>query len=363
MTRSTVALFNMLEGLYPVRNVLAVGDPNVHQIDGTWTMFLGGFTTRFRVSLFSATLPFGAPLSSNEWTLTTQPGRPHRALPIVADPPKGQWDHHGMHTPAYVEGRTSKGAPERRIYYAGRSSAAHFGPDSRYAIGLLRQVAGRWVRHGPPVHVGTPERPSVLEPLIRFDDGRWRLWYLSTVSEPGPGELPDYRIEYTESADGISGWSPPRVFFPTEDGYFDGCVQRVDDHFEMIVARGTNLHGTPGYPAQGLWFLDSVTGSGDRADWASTPVRLLDTDVDAMPWFANGSLGPSFHYGDTDADRDTMYVFFTGTHAKVNWFATAARRIARLQRPPIPAPFHLTTGRMAFERPRRDPLPRPEGAD
>lgn len=354
MTRSAVAFFDMLEGLSPVTNVIGVGDPNVHKIDGRWTMFLGGFTTRLRVSLLSATLPAGAPLSSNEWTLTTQPGRPYRALPIVANPPRGQWDQYGMHTPAYVEGHTAAGGPDRRIYYAGRSSAAHFGPSSRYAIGVLRQVAGRWVRHGPPVHVGTPERPSVLEPLIRFDDRRWRLWYLSAVGEPGPGELPDYRIEYIESADGISGWSAPRVFFTSEDGFFDGFVQRVDDRFEMIVARGTNLHGTPNYPAQGLWFLDSATGSGDRADWTSSPVRVLDADIDALPWFANGSLGPSFHYGDTDIDRDTLYVFFTGTHTTTNWFTTAARRLATLRRPPVPAPFYLTTGRIALARPGRD---------
>jgi hypothetical protein len=325
-------------------------------------MFPGGFTTRLRVSLLSATLPPGAPLSSNEWTLTTQPGRPHRAMPIVADPPGGQWDRYGMHTPAYVEGRTAAGTAERRIYYAGRSSVAHVGPGSRYAIGVLRQVAGRWVRHGPPVHVGTPTRPSVLEPLIRFDDGRWRLWYLSTVGEPGPGELPDYRIEYTESIDGLSGWSPPCVFFTSEDGFFDGSVQRIDDHFEMVVARGTNLHGTPDYPAQGLWYLDSTTGSGERSDWTSRPIRLLDTDVDALPWFANGSLGPSLHYGDTGTDRDTMYVFFTGTRAKTNWFTTASRRLLARKRPPIPAPFQLTTGRIALERPRRPSAAQPTEA-
>ncbi len=53
----------------------------------------------------------------------------------------------------------------------------------------------------------------------------------------------------TESADGISGWGPPRPFFTSADGFFDGFVQRINNHFEMVVARGPNLHNTPDYPA------------------------------------------------------------------------------------------------------------------
>ncbi len=55
----------MLKGLAPVRGVLGLSDPDVHWIDGRWTMFLGGFTTRFRNSLFTAVLPLGAPLASD----------------------------------------------------------------------------------------------------------------------------------------------------------------------------------------------------------------------------------------------------------------------------------------------------------
>lgn len=144
---------------------------------------------------------------------------------------------------------------------------------------------------------------------------------------------------------------PPRTFFDSDDGFFDGDVQRVGDRYQMIVARGTNLHGTPGYPAQGLWWLDSATGSGLRSDWTDTPVRLLDTDADPVPWFGNGTLGPSFHYGDTAADRDTLYVFCTGTHTRFRWLPVAAARLIRGHQPPVPAPFHLTTGRIALRRP------------
>lgn len=63
--------FDMLRGLAPVRNVLGLSDPDVHRIDGRWVMFLGGFTTRLRVSLFTAVLPEGAPLASDGWALVT----------------------------------------------------------------------------------------------------------------------------------------------------------------------------------------------------------------------------------------------------------------------------------------------------
>ncbi len=359
---TAVPLFSMIDGLRPVRNLIGVSDPDVHRIDGRWTMFLGGFTTGLRVGLFSAALPPGAPLSSLQWALTTQPGAPGRALPIVDNPPRGAWDRPGMHTPCYVEGETADGEPERRIYYAGRCSRAVTGPSSRYAIGVLRQIGGRWVRHGPPVLTGTAERPSALEPTVRFDRGVWRMWYQSTVGEPGPGEQPDYRICCTESADGLSGWSPPRPFSGTDDGFFDCAVRPVSDRFEMVVARGTNLHGTSDYPEQGLWWLDSATGSGSRAEWTATPLRLLDADRTPLPWLGNGTLGPSFHYGDTEADRTTLYVFCTGTHVRRRWLEHAARQLAAGRRPPVPAPFHFTTGRLAFPDVPRVPA-RPAGPE
>lgn len=359
---AAVPLFSMIDGLRPVTNVIGVSDPDVHRIDGRWTMFLGGFTTGLRVGLFSAALPLGAPLSSVQWKLTTQPGAPGRALPIVDDPPRGAWDRPGMHTPCYVQGETADGEPERRIYYAGRCSRAHTGRTSRYAIGVLRQIGGRWVRYGPPVLTGTTERPSALEPTVRFDRGVWRMWYQSTAGQPGPGERPDYRISYVESADGLSGWSPPRPFFSTDDGFFDCAVRPVDDRFGMVVARSSNLHGTPEYPGQGLWWLDSETGSRSRTEWTTAPLRLLDADRALLPWLGSGTFGPSFHYGDTGADRDVLYVFCTGTHTRSRWLEHAGRQLAAARRPPVPAPFHFTTGRLAFADTRR-PTARPGGPE
>lgn len=355
-------LFDMFDGLHPIRNVWGLSDPDVHWIDGRWTMFLGGVTPRLRVLLFTAALPAGAPLSCDDWSLVTVPGNPRRAAPVAPAPPKGLWDSRGMHTPSYVRGRVQGGPEEERIYYAGQSSRSVTGRKSRYSIGFLTRTPDGWRRHGAPVHVGTHERPSVMEPLVRYDDGLWRMWYLSTPHEVGRGEMPDYRLEYVEGTDGVT-WSTPRVLFSTEDGYFDNAVLKVDDHYEMVVARGTNLHGTPDFPAQGLWWLRSPRPSGSREEWTRTPVRLLDTDVDPSPWFGDGGCGPSFHYGDTDADRNTMYVFFTGTRARTPWWKAALHRLSLRRGLPMPTPFHLATGRISLPgfRPRtgEDPPPSP----
>lgn len=352
-TRSAgaVAFFDMLTGLRPVRNVWGLSDPDVHKIDGRWVMFLGGFTNRFKVSLFSATLPLGASLTSDQWSLVTEPNRPSHALTLTPDADKGQWDGRGMHSPSWVRGLLPDGTENERIYYAGRSSRSITGRDSRYAIGYLHRTPSGWLRHGPPVHTGTSARPSVLEPLVRYDDGLWRMWYLSAISEVGRGELPDYQLKYVESDDGTSGWSSPQVLFSTKDGYFNCAVQQVDDHYEMVVARGTNLYGTPDFPPQGLWWLRSPRPTGRRADWTREPVRLLDAAVDPQPWFASGVCSPSFHYRETDADREMMHVFCTGTYAKTSWLKTTIARLAHGRRPPVPAPYYLATGQITVLAP------------
>lgn len=72
-----------------------------------------------------------------------------------------------------------------------------------------------------------------------------------------------------------------------------------------------NMFGTPGFPSQGLWWLASESPSGHREEWTAPPVQLLDADHGAH-WYASGTYGPSIAYGDTPADCDTLYVFFTG---------------------------------------------------
>ncbi|GAB2690018.1 hypothetical protein GCM10027089_09320 [Nocardia thraciensis] len=89
-----------------------------------------------------------------------------------------------------------------RIYYAGRANSKHYGPGSRYAIGVLERRGSEWVRRDAPVIVGDVRRRSVLEPSVVYADGCFRMWYLATPREIGPGERPDYELRYTQSEDG-----------------------------------------------------------------------------------------------------------------------------------------------------------------
>lgn len=148
----------------------------------------------------------------------------------------------------------------------------------------------------------------------------------------------------------MSGWSTPKVLFTVEDGIFDNAVTQVGEGYEMVVARGGDLYDTPGFPPQGMWWLSSQRPSGDRRDGTSTPAQILDASDAPLPWYANGAFGPSVNYGDTEADRDVMYVFFTGVHARTNWARLAARRLLRLRKPPVPAPFYFAVGRMECRR-------------
>lgn len=346
----TVKYFDMTEGIAPVRNIVGLGDPDVHKIGDRWVMFLGGATTNlFKVNLFCATLPPGAPLNSNDWSLITSGTRPRVARSLVAQPASGSWDAYGLHTPSYVRGIDPARGEQERVYYSGRSSRSSTGPTSRFAIGYLERSPVGWARYGEPVLTGTPDRPSVLEPIVRYYQGKWRMWYLSTSHEAGPGEQPDHQLEYVESDDGTTGWSAPKVLFTTADGFFDNDVIEVDGGYEMVVARGHNLFDTPNFPRQGMWWLSSRYASGNRADWTSEPVRLLD-DTDPLPWYANGAFGPSLRYGDTDADRDTLYVFFTGVYSKLNWPGVAIKRVLGRKKPPVPAPFYFAVGRMQCSR-------------
>lgn len=345
----------MTEGMAPVRNVVGLGDPDVHKIGDRWVMFLGGATTNlFKVNIFCAALPPGAPLSSNDWSLICREKHPSLANPLVAQPARSSWDAYGLHTPSYVRGIDPLRGEQERVYYSGRSSRSSTGPTSRFAIGYLERTPVGWVRHGEPVLTGSPDRPSVLEPLVRYYQGKWRMWYLSTPHEAGPGEQPDHRLEYVESDNGTDAWSTPQILFTTAEGFFDNDVIEVDGGYEMVAARGHNLYGTPNFPRQGLWWLSSAHASGDRADWTSHPMQLLD-DTNALPWHANGAFGPSLRYGDTDTDRDTLYVFFTGTYQKINWPVIATRRMLKLHKPPVPAPFYFAVGCMQCSRPPNCP--------
>lgn len=334
-------LFSMLGDPRPKHGLIGVSDPDVHRRGNGWSMFLGAFTSRFVVRIVEARLPEGASIADDRWAFVT--GKQGRAVVVGAPSHRSAWDAAGMHTPSYVVGRSGD-RPVERIYYAGRRSPKITGPESRYAIGYLERTDGEWHRREAPVLTGDDSRPSALEPFVIHENGRWRMWFLSAIGEVGRGEQPDYRLRYTESGDG-EHWSGPEPFASVDEGYFDNSVMSSSDAWQMILARGTNLHGTRPYPSQGLWISSSASDPRGRAGWTQ-PQRLLDTDRGAEPWFAGGVCGPA---AVTDGG-DTLHVFATGTHSPIGWWRASLGRLRRGRSLPAPAPYFLTTGRFTFRR-------------
>lgn len=334
-------VWDMVDGPMP-RGLLGVGDPDLHVVDGVPTMFLGGFSTGFRNRLYRARPAPGGGLDSARWVIDADARGRARAL--VADPPRDGWDRAGMHTPSFVPAVDGRPA---LMYYTGRASLKHYGARSSYAIGVLEERDGRWVRREEPVLRGSAPRTSVLEPLVVHDRGRYVMWFQANPHEIGPGELPDYEIRVAESADGLT-WSAPRVFAGPEEGFFDNAVHRVGDRWAMVLARGSNLHGTPRFPRQGLWVATAREASPVRADW-SAPVRVLDTDLPGTPeWMARGVYGPALHglgdAGDSGDSGDAVLVY-TATREAPGWAAFNARRLLRGRSPVVPSPFYLAVGR------------------
>jgi hypothetical protein len=349
---TATVLFDMTAGI-GVANVLGVGDPDVHFIDGQWTMFLGGFTTGFAVRIFEARLPTGHELDSDDWRLTTMGGRSRRAAALFNPPRLGAWDSHGTHTPSYVRARPVDGSVLERIYYAGRSTVRNGGPRSRYSIGVAERIGGPWRRYPRPVLVGDGSRRSVFEPLVRYQDGLWKMWFQRAPHEVGRGEQPDYELCYTESADGIGGWSPPKVVFGSDEGYFDNSVQALDGGFEMLLARGSNLYGTSPYPPQGIWWVRAKSATPIRSAWTRDPVPILDAESDPPAWLSRGAFGPDFQYGRRVHDSATLYVFTSGTSAAPPWPRLVLTRLRERRLPPIPVPFALAVGRLTIPNARQ----------
>jgi hypothetical protein len=263
---------------------------------------------------------------------------------LVEQPPKGSWDAFGLHSPSYVEGPST-----RRVYYAGRGGKSVTDNTVPYAIGVLEWPGSGWERRPEPVLRGTATFPNVLEPKVRYLDGKWRMWYAATPVEAGKNVLPVYEVRYVDSDDGLT-WSEPRVFFSTDEGFYDGVVWTGDTGgYEMLTCRSTNLYARPDFPKQGLWWLSSDRPSGRRADWTSDPVLLLDAD-DGAEWYGNGIFGPTVAYPDTGEKHDTIYVFFAGVTRDRSWWRTTLRRARSLKPPPVPAPYFFTIGRAELRR-------------
>lgn len=338
----------MLDG-HPMRNLLGHGDPCVAHVDGRWTMFVGGFQLDFRNNLFRLELPAEDELDSPRWRFVGEPGRPRRARPLVSQPAKGAWDHHGLHTPSHVRGQVG-GREVERIYYAGRGSSRVVDNVVPYAIGVLTRDGDGWRRHDAPVLQGTPGRPNVLEPKATWLAGKWRVWYASTPQEAGKTAPVRYRIEYVESDDGLTGWSTPVTVFDEDEGYYDAAVTAWPDapgRHAMVLTRSTNLYGRRPFPEQGMWLAHGGSDFAARAGWVVDPAPLLRCGEDTPAWYRHGPFGPSlvFPRARTAAGADAC-IFFSGVDARRNWPRLALRNLLRGKLPPPPAPFHFTLGRL-----------------
>jgi hypothetical protein len=170
------------------------------------------------------------------------------------------------------------------------------------------------------------------------------MWYLATPHEVAPGEQPDYELRCVTSPNGLDGWSAPTRFAAPAEGFFDIALARAPAGWTMVLAAGTNLHGTRPFPPQGLWLMTAASASPQRSAW-SAPVRILDTDgPDTPEWMGAGVCDPALRI----ADDGSLVVFVTGTRRHEPWTRLACQRIRRLQRPPVPAPFQLATGVLTF---------------
>lgn len=339
-TTRPAIIYNMLEGYNPITNLIGTGDPNVHYIDGQWHMFLGGFQRNFKNNIFCATLSKGHSLGDAlKWHINTDPSNPKKALSLVPQPPKGGWDSYGLHEPNYVEGKNPDGSPCYRIYYTGRGSKNEHGKGTSFAIGFIEKTADGWRRHPSPIITGDERNLSVLGPKVIHDEGKWKMWYRATPYETIKGKYPKTEIYYSESTDGVSGWSKPTVFFAREDEVSHAFVAKINDGYHMLTTASPNqCHEKPS-PEQRLRLFSTTKASGNRNDWTEDAAHLLDADGGA-DWYANGFFGASMCQDETAA----YYVFFSGVHLHINWFVYAIKRLVRFKKPPFPAPFYFTIG-------------------
>ncbi|GHC65081.1 hypothetical protein GCM10010136_07570 [Limoniibacter endophyticus] len=338
-------IFSMLDGYTGANNFLGTGDPNVCLFDGRWRMYLGGFHRGFKNNLFEATLPPGmGPAETTDWTFTKQEGDPKSAKMLVPQPPKGAWDHYGLHEPCHVIGPVSSGdEPVRRIYYTGRASSETTGTEGQFSIGFLEWNQTGWQRHPEPIMSGRGEMRSALGPKVIYADEKWRMWFRMAPHEPAKGIPPRSQIFYSESDDGVTNWSEPTPFSEEADLISHAYVTRLEDGYCMVLTRVPNLHGEDFYPPQQILLSFSATPSGTPDDW-SEPVPVLDA-AGGPDWYADGFFGSSIV-----EINGRLEIFFTGVARHRTWLARAFERLLRLRKPPIPAPYFFSIGRMTIAR-------------
>ncbi|HEY4088537.1 MAG TPA: hypothetical protein VGM43_21550 [Bryobacteraceae bacterium] len=299
-------------------------DPSVVYRNGCWWMCVAGQAECYGPpDLFSASLPPGAPLSAHGWALTRDASG---ALTPLARRDRSQaWDGNGgRHGPSYVRGWD----PHRRewverIYYAG--AADHIG--GPYTIGYLEWDGAGWIARSEPVFraVEEWERGSVYEPNLIYHNGKWKMWYVAGANRD------DYLIHgYSESEDGISGWSVHSIFAQAEMKMFDFCVRQRGAGFEAVFSR-VWVKGGASPSETGLWWCRTPMPSSRLSDWGQ-PVQIMTAED--RGWHS-GPFKPSLAF-DEQEDANAL-VFFGGMYRTSD---------------PGPFPFAFTLGclEMAFSR-------------
>ena len=64
---------------------------------------------------------------------------------------------------------------------------------------------------------------------------------------------------------------------------------------------------------------------------------------------ARGTYAPALAVTETNSDSTQAAVLFTGTRAAPSWPRLALHQLARLRRPPVPAPFYLATAAITVD--------------
>ena len=298
-------IFDPKDGFGLLTDPVVATDSSVAKRGNRWWMYVAGpVHGKESIQLFSASLPEGAPLRANGWTLTPRPDDPTKVELLAGQEASHAWDlKGGRHCPSYVRGwDPDRGIWTERIYYAG-GAANVWGP---YTIGYLEWDGESWVDQPAPVFSANEdwEHGSVYEPNLIFADRKWKMWYVAGSNQE------DYIVHgFAESADGRSNWTKHKLVFPAEEKVFDFCVIPREHGYEAVFSRVWLGQG-PSLPVTGLWWCQAKTPSSDMSDW-STPVQLMtarDCGWHSGPW------KPSVQYSETNPNR--MLVFFDGLYRK-----------------------------------------------
>jgi hypothetical protein len=317
-TETHTRIFDAGKGYGSLTSLRTLVDCTVLKRQGRWWMFACGVECDSpEINVFSASLPDGAALSPNGWTITPDEKNPSRPALLAGKAQSYPWDGKGgRHCPSYVTGwDQEKNAWVERIYYAG-AAQDFMGP---YVIGYVEWDGIRWVDQPEPAFAANEpwEHGSVYEPNLVYHDGKWKMWYVAGSNQD------DYLVQaYSESGDGRTGWSKHQIVFPPEEKVFDFCVVPVEGGYEVVFAR---VNVSNAYlPKTGLWWCRAKEPSPRMADW-SEPVQLSGPG----PW------KPVLRYGELDPKK--MFIFYDGAYAST---------------PDAVIPINFTVNCLEIDRPR-----------